>query len=103
MESNGNVVRCLFPDVANRILFELAKLSKEVKQLRQLMMRQTNIQHGVTEECVIPEIRDGPVNTVEECHALFNAAVEKKAQDYLVNVTMLHALDLTNVFPKILF
>jgi hypothetical protein len=75
--------------VNGRILFELAKLTAEVKQLRKIIERQAVtrplVLSSVDEAAAIPEIGDGPVNSIEDCKTLLNSCGRKATQDYLVN------------------
>ena len=86
-----NCNACMFTalDVTNWILYELAKLSGEIRQLRRIIEKQSvSRPRSSSVEDVIPEIVDGPVNSIEDCRALLNSCGRKASQDYLVgNVT----------------
>jgi hypothetical protein len=73
-------------DIARRILHELAKLSGEIRQLRRIVEKQTSTRmRSTSAENAIPEIADGPVNSIEDCRSVLSSCGEKNTQDFLVS------------------
>lgn len=82
---------CLFAasDMTNRILYQLAKLTGEIRQLRRIVEKQAVTRPTSTSpEDAIPEIIDGPVNSLEDCRALLSSCGRKATQDFLVSIVV---------------
>lgn len=73
--------------MTNRILYELVKLTGEVRQLRRIVEKQAVDRRApsTSAEDVIPEIIDGPVRSIEDSRALLNSCGRKSQQDFLVS------------------
>jgi len=77
---------CASADMTNRILFELVKLTGEVRQLRRVVEKQSvNRRAPTSSQHFIPELVDGAVTTIKGSRALLKSCAEKPQQDYLVS------------------
>jgi hypothetical protein len=87
-------MNCFFAssDMTNRILFELVKLTSEVRQLRRVVEKQSVNRRAPTTSAqdFIPELVDGPVTSIKDSRALLKSCAQKPQQDFLVSTFTNH-------------
>ena len=75
-----------------RLMFEVGKVSKEMKDLRRVVERGFAMSRTTNRrpEEVVPELADGPVNSLDQ--TLLERLRDKSAQAYMVDMLMLSLL-----------
>jgi hypothetical protein len=80
----------VFAEIKKRMLYELAKLTGEVKQLNSQMREMRSLMEGVVSgpvtvnNVVVPELEQGPIKTCEKLKSFLDCCQYKEVQAFLV-------------------